>query len=86
MLTKNEPPSIPVEVRLNLNDILKRHFGADYAPDPRMSSLVHLNGRRIQGFLTGKEESEALKNQDFIRMNTSTIAKVGFFSFVISAA
>ena len=86
VLTKKEPPSIPIEVRLNLNDILKRRFGADYAPDPRMASLMELNGGRIQGFLTGKEESEAFKNQDFIRMNTSTIAKVGFFSFVISSA
>ena len=86
VLTKKEPPSIPIEVRLNLNDILKRRFGQDYAPDPRMSSLMEMNGARIQGFLSGKEESEAFKNQDFIRMNTSTIAKVGFFSFVISSA
>jgi hypothetical protein len=36
--------------------------------------------------LSGKEESEALKAKDFIRMNASTIAKVEFFSHVISAA
>jgi hypothetical protein len=86
VLTKKDPPSIPVEVRLNLNDILKRYYGQDYAPDPRMASLMDMNGERVQGFLTGKEESEAFKNKEFIRMNTSTIAKVGFFSFVISSA
>jgi len=85
VLTKKEPPSIPIEVRINLNDSLKQRFGNDYAPDPRMASLMELNGGRLQGFLSGKEESEAFKAKDFIRMNTSTIAKVGFFSHVISA-
>jgi hypothetical protein len=86
VLAKKEPPSIPVEVRINLNDALKDRYGSDYAPDPRMASLMELNGPRIQGFLTGKEESEAFKAKDFIRMNASTIAKVGFFSHIISSA
>jgi hypothetical protein len=85
-LTGLEPPSIPVEVRVNLNDVLKRRYGEDYVGDPRMPTLMDLNGDRVQGFLTGKEESEAFKNKDFIRMNNSTIAKVGFFSYVISAS
>jgi hypothetical protein len=86
VLTKKEPPSIPVEVRINLNDALKDRYGYDYAPDPRMSSLMDLNGGRVQGFLSGPEESEAFKAKDFIRMNASTIAKVAFFSHVISVA
>ena len=86
VLTKKEPPSIPIEVRVNLNDALKQRFGSDYAPDPRMSSLMDMNGGRVQGFLSGAEEAEAFKYKDFIRMNTSTIAKVTFFSHVISAA
>lgn len=86
VLSKKEPPSIPVEVRINLNDALKDRYGADYAPDPRMASLMELNGGRIQGFLSGREESEAFKGKDFIRMNASTIAKVGFFGHVISAS
>ena len=86
VLTNKEPPSIPVEVRQNLNDILKSRYGEDYVPDPRMPSLMDLNGGRVQGFLTGKEESDAFKAKDFIRMNTSTISKVGFFSFVISTS
>lgn len=86
VLTGQEPPSIPVEVRINLNDVLKNRYGGDYAKDPKMQSLMELNGERVQGFLSGKEESEAFKGRDFIRMNTSTIAKVGFFSYVISSA
>ncbi|WP_269219781.1 hypothetical protein [Brevundimonas vesicularis] len=86
VLVKKEPPSIPVEVRINLNDALKYRYGNDYAADPRMLSLMNLNGPRLQGFLTGAEEAEAFKAKDFIRMNASTIAKVGFFSFVISSS
>jgi hypothetical protein len=75
-----------VEVRINLNDILKNRYGNDYAKDPKMLSLMELNGGKVQGFLSGKEESEAFKAKDFIRMHTSTIAKVGFFGFVITSA
>ena len=84
VLTSKEPPSIPVEVRINLNDALKARYGSDYAPDPRMLSLMEINGGRVQGFLSGKEESEAFKAKDFIRMNASTISKVGFFSHVVT--
>ena len=56
-------------------------------PDPQETlSLMELNGGKVQGFMSGKEELEAFRSKDFIRMNASTIAKVGFFSFVISSA
>lgn len=86
VLNQKDPPTIPVENRINLNDVLKRRYGSDYVDDPRMPTLMNLNGGLPQGFLTGKEESEAFAAKDFIRMHTSTIAKVGFFSFVVSAA
>ena len=86
VLTGKEPPSIPIEVRINLNDVMKDRYGNEYAPDPKMLSLMELNGGKVQGFMSGKEESEAFRSKDFIRMNASTIAKVGFFSFVISSA
>jgi hypothetical protein len=86
VLNQKDPPIIPVENRINLNDVLKRRYGSDYVDDPRMPTLMNLNGGLVQGFLTGKEESEAFAAKDFIRMHTSTIAKVGFFSFVIGSA
>lgn len=86
VLNKADPPSIPVEVRLNLNDILKGIYGLDYASHPRLTTLMDLNGGRVQGYLAGKDEAEAFKAKDFIRMNTSTIAKVGFLSYLISLA
>ncbi len=83
VLTGDEPPNIPAEVRIDLSEQLINRYGPDYAGDPRMMSLMLLNGPRIQEFLTGQQESDAFKAKDFIRMNDSTIAKVGFFDSVI---
>jgi hypothetical protein len=85
-ITGEEPPSIPVEVRVNLNDALKVRYGSDYAADPRMKTLMLLNGLLPQGFLTGEEEAEAFKNREFVRLNSSTICKVNFFHHVIENA
>lgn len=82
-LCKSEPPSVPVEVRLNLNDILIERYGLDYAPGPRMKNLMLLNGELDPRFLEGEKEAEAFLNKEFIRMNSSTICKVEFFRHVI---
>lgn len=83
VLNNSEPPAIPVEVRLNLNDILRERYGDDYVTDPKMLTLMSLNGQRVPTILTGEEESAAFKDKQFIRMNTSTISKVSFFKHVI---
>ena len=64
VLTGKEPPSILVEVRINLNDVLKARYGSDFVPDPKILALMELNGGKVQGFLSGKEESEAFKAKD----------------------
>ncbi len=84
VLHNSKPPSIPVEVRVSLNDELSDRYGRDFASNPKMISLMDLNGPRIQGFMTGAEEAEAFKNSDFIRMNTSTMVKVEFFRNVVT--
>jgi len=79
VLTKAEPPSIPVEVRVNLNDVFKQRYGSNYAADPKMQTLMDLNGPRDPRFMTGSEEAKAFLATDFIRMHSSTICKVEFF-------
>jgi hypothetical protein len=86
VLTHSEPPSIPVEVRINLNDVLSDRYGSDYAKHPRMLNLMLLNGQRDVRFLEGSEEAEAFKRREFIRMHSSTIAKVEFFRHIIVLA
>jgi hypothetical protein len=85
-LTRSEPPHIPIEVRINLNDALKERYGSGFAKDPRMLSLMLLNGERDKRFLEGNQEAEAFKNKEFIRMNSSTICKVEFFRHVMILA
>jgi hypothetical protein len=51
-----------------------------------MMNLVKMNGPVPQGFLSGEQEAEAFKRQDFIRMHASTLAKVNFFRHVIVLA
>jgi hypothetical protein len=78
-----DAPVIPVERRLNLNDLLADRYGSDYAPHPKMKSLWDLNGGVHRHYLNGEEEVQAFQNNEFIRMHNSTLAKVGFFFLVI---
>ncbi|MGR9457067.1 hypothetical protein ACU8V1_13960 [Rhizobium leguminosarum] len=74
---------IPVERRLNLNDLIADRFGSGYAKHPKLSSLMELNGGIHRHVLTGADEVQAFQNNEFIRMHGSTLAKVGFFHSVI---
>lgn len=74
---------IPVERRLNLNDLLADRYGSDYAHHPKMKSLMELNGGIPRHFLEGKEEIQAFENKEFIRMHNSTLSKVGFLNSTI---
>ncbi|WP_454798575.1 hypothetical protein [Novosphingobium lindaniclasticum] len=75
---------IPVERRLNLNDLLADRYGQDYAPDPKMKALMEMNGGIHRHFLNGAEEVAAFQNAEFIRMHNSTLCKTGFFHKVIT--
>ena len=85
-LCKEEPPSILIEMRLNLNDTFIELYGPGYTGVPRMKSLMLLNGPLDVRFLDGAAEAEAFLKKDFIRMNSSTISKVEFFRHAISLA
>jgi len=82
-LTHGNPPTISVERRLNLNDMLGQRFGSDYAPHQKMINLIEMNGGRHRFFLTGPEEVAAFQNLEFIRMHQSCLVKAEFFQKVI---
>lgn len=82
-LGANDAPIIPVERRINLNDMVADRYGSDYAKHPKLKSLMELNGGVHRHFLSGDEEVLAFQNNEFIRMHNSTLAKVGFFHRVI---
>lgn len=78
VLGGNDAPVIPVERRLNLNDMIAQRYGSDYATHPKLRSLMELNGGIHRHFLTGEEEVKAFENNEFIRMHNSALVKVGF--------
>lgn len=82
-LSGAEPPHIPVEVRLDLNDVLKERHGSDFVERPRMKNLMLLQGPLDGRFLEGAQEADCFAKQEFIRMHNSTISKVEFFRHVI---
>ena len=81
-----DAPVIPVERRINLNDMLSRKYGPGYAKHPKMTSLMELNGGIHRHFLSGAEELQAFQNNEFIRMHNSTLCKLDFFHQVIRKA
>ena len=82
VLKGGDPPVVPVEQRINLNDMLAQRYGSGYASHPRMQSLMDLNGGRHRDFLDGQEEVKAFQDSDFMKMHMSTLSKVGFFHSV----
>jgi hypothetical protein len=82
-LTHAEAPVIPIERRINLNDMLGERFGKDYAPHQKMINLTEMNGGRHRYFLSGPEEVEAFQKLEFIRMHQSCLCKAEFFQKVI---
>ena len=83
VLGGNDAPIISVERRLNLNDLLGDRYGRAYAAHPKLKSLMELNGGIHRHFLSGEEEVQAFRNNEFIRMHNSTLCKVGFLHSVI---
>jgi len=83
VLGKNDAAVIPVERRVNLNDMLSDRYGSNYAGHPRLPSLMKINGGEHRHFLNGQEEVEAFREDQFIKMHNSTLCKVGFFHSVI---
>lgn len=83
VLGGKDAPIVPVERRINLNDVLSGRYGVEYVKHPKMKSLMELNGGVHRHFLTGEEEVRAFQNSEFMRIHNSILAKIGFFSNVI---
>ena len=79
VLTGKEPVIIPVDKRYNLNSMLTHKYGSQYVDDPKMLTLMELNGGKAPDFLTGAEEVTAFRARDYVKMLKSTICKVRFF-------
>lgn len=82
ILTNEESKHINENNKYNLSRILKKKFGNDYVKDPKMKSLMQLNGGLHRDFLNGQEEVSAFKAKEFLKLHKSTMCKVYFFNEV----
>jgi hypothetical protein len=79
-------PTLPVERRINIDDIISMKYGDNYVSKPRMQKLMELNGGLRRNFRSGIEEVELFKQLQFSQMHASTASKVEFFRDVIVSA
>lgn len=84
-LIHEAPPHIDEDSRYNLSNLLKRKYG-NYADDPKMGSLMKMNGGIDRNFLTGEEEVRAFKAQEYIKLHNSTMCMAYFFRDVFTKA
>ena len=77
--TNNDIPTIPDNKRFNLSDLITDMYGENCVSHPRMGQLMELNGGIPKGFLSGEEESKAFNNKEYIKLDESTLCKVGWF-------
>lgn len=84
VLTGEVPFHINEKSRYNISKLLSKRYGENYAENPKMLSLMDLNGGRHRDFLKGDEEVSLYKAKEFVRMHNSTMCKVYFFKSVFN--
>lgn len=72
--------------KVDLAWLLVKIYGKNYAPKSKMQNLMNLNNIDQRDFLTGKEEADAIKKSEYIKVNMSTASKVELFSHYFSLA
>lgn len=79
---------VPIQNRINLNDLLKDIYSSNYEKSPQLDNLMKTNnkGQYIDGFLTLTDEALAFKQLDFPKILESLRCKVNFLLEVISKA
>ncbi|MFO0957427.1 MAG: hypothetical protein U0800_08155 [Isosphaeraceae bacterium] len=71
-----QPPAIPADRRFDLANYLKRVYGRDYAPHPRLRNASIQNGTAGPGFLDEDKAAEAWHSGDHAALLWSLAAKV----------
>ena len=79
VLIGGDAPQIPDSKRFNLSSLILAIYGAGCVDNPKMVNLMNFNGGRPRDLLTGPEEVEAFKKQEYIKLHKSTMCKVYWF-------
>ena len=82
VLTQEEAelPRVLDENRFNLSALLLGFYGDNcVSKSGRMGQFIQLNGGSPRNFLGGKDEVEAFRNKEYVKMHASTLCKVETF-------
>jgi hypothetical protein len=74
------PYKINDSKKFDLSALLLEIYGKDCVDHPHMPALMELNGGKPRDMLTGKEEADAFRAKEFVKMHKSTISKVYWFN------
>lgn len=81
---KGKPFCVLDSKKVDFALLLKKLFGYNYIEHPRMENLYKYNEIQSPYYLSGKEEAEAFKNQEYGKLIQSTLAKVEVFSTLLN--
>ena len=72
--------------KFDLPRILVEIYGPKYASDPKLESLIKMNGIKPLNFLSGADEAAAFREKRFVEMHYSTLRKVDVIADLIYRA
>lgn len=78
-----QPTILHDSKKIDLASLLVDIYGENYIEDPKMISLMRLNGISEKDFMSGLEEGEAFNKNDFFRISMSCGRKVHAFASII---
>ena len=81
-----EPYKIPDSNKIDLARQLINCYGVNYIEHPRMEKLLNFNNIKAKDYLNGQAESDAFKNQEYVKLHMSTLRKVDVFANILNRA
>lgn len=74
-----QPYKINDSKKYDLSSLILSVYGEKCVDHPQMPNLMDLNGGRNRDVLSGKEEVEAFKAKEYVKLHKSTMSKVYWF-------
>ncbi|HEX9756960.1 MAG TPA: hypothetical protein VGB26_04070 [Nitrospiria bacterium] len=77
------PEELEESRKFDLRRALVSLYGTGYIGHPRLENLIKKNKITDLNFLTGKEESEAFDNKEYVKLHQSTLKKVDILANIL---
>lgn len=78
-----EPVELEESKKFDLARALVSLYGTGYIGHPRLENVIKKNKITDLNFLTGKEESEAFDNKEYVKLHQSTLRKVDILANIL---